>query len=152
MVTLNLSHFIDNREGKKTKFALEKCPDKGAFLEMSISSNLVSTVTGSDTMSMMSGMDNFDSMSIDSGPDSEFNFQQLEQNEEEEKKSKDVENTDVAIDSKKMMIRKRIISSIGKRTQNQQPTIKTIQEEKAEDEENDADDDARSVNSIIETG
>lgn len=42
---------------------MEKCPDPQGYLEFSISSSLISTAAGSDTMSMMSG---FDNMSIDS--------------------------------------------------------------------------------------
>lgn len=50
---------------------IDKCPDKDAYLEISVKSTFINQASGSDTMSMMSGMDN---MSCDSGPDTEFNF------------------------------------------------------------------------------
>lgn len=50
---------------------------------MAITSTLINTMTSSDTMSMLSGMDNFDNMSIDSTPDSEFNFKELDAEHED---------------------------------------------------------------------
>ena len=82
-VTINLSNYTESQS--KTKYSIEKCPDKNAFIEITVKSKLINAVTGSDTMSMMSGFENFDNMSIDSGPDSEFNFKELEKNDEEEK-------------------------------------------------------------------
>jgi len=52
MVTLNLSSYIsvDEKEKtytfKKTKFPIEKCPDKLAYLELSVTSTLISAVSG----------------------------------------------------------------------------------------------------------
>jgi predicted ester cyclase len=74
MVSVNLSHYIAQDESKKQRFAIDKCPDKSAYLELKISAKLIGAVTASDTMSMVSGFDNYDNMSIDSVPDSDFNF------------------------------------------------------------------------------
>ena len=53
---------------------LEKCPDKNAKVEFTIRSVLVSSdATGTETISLASG-----AMSIDSGPESCFDFQDLE--------------------------------------------------------------------------
>lgn len=49
---------------------LSKCPDKNATIEFILKSTLVSAnVTGAETLSMMS-----DALSNDSGPDSDFEF------------------------------------------------------------------------------
>lgn len=58
---------------------IEKCPDKNAYLEFTIYSQLISITSGSESMSMMSGIHGLvDGMSIDSGPDSEFKFADLD--------------------------------------------------------------------------
>ena len=92
MITLNLSHYIDAAASSKVKFAIEKCPDKNAYLEIAVHSTLLNAVTGSDTMSMMSGFDNYDSMSIEDGPNSEFDFKELEKDTKEEEKNLDQVN------------------------------------------------------------
>lgn len=48
---------------------LEKCPDKTATAKFSIKSQMISANIGSETASMMS-----DAISVDEGPQSEFNF------------------------------------------------------------------------------
>ena len=71
-MSLDLAEYLDNaREDQKQRLPIEKCPDADAYLEFTVRSTLISTVSGSDTMSMMSG---FDNMSIDSGPDTDFRF------------------------------------------------------------------------------
>jgi hypothetical protein len=53
---------------------LEKCPDEHALVEFTVYSLQVSsTATGSETMSLVS-----DALSVDSGPESEFDFNALE--------------------------------------------------------------------------
>ena len=71
---------------------------------MSLTSKLISQMTGSETMSMMSGFDNYDNASMDSGPDSEFNFEKMDQESknEEEKESKDVDHEPINVDNKKI--------------------------------------------------
>jgi hypothetical protein len=54
--------------------SIEKCPDKNAYLEFEIKSTLINVTSGSESMSMMSGAQGVDAMSIDSGPRSEFKF------------------------------------------------------------------------------
>ena len=72
MVDINLSHFIDQSvQGKKEKVPIDKCPDKDAYLVFSVKSTLINIASGSDTMSMMSGLDN---ISVDSGPETEYDF------------------------------------------------------------------------------
>ena len=56
---------------KKIKLPIEKCPDKNAYLEIMMKTTLINVASGSDAMSAISGLDG---MSMDSGPDSEFNF------------------------------------------------------------------------------
>ena len=59
---------------------IEKCPDANALLHFTVSSQLISITSGSETMSMMSGMcGGADAMSMDSGPDTEFKFQDLDE-------------------------------------------------------------------------
>ena len=70
-ISLNLANYVDCQdESDKITMTLEKCPDPNGYLEFSICSTLISTGV-SDTMSMMSG---FDTMSIDSTPDTNMNF------------------------------------------------------------------------------
>lgn len=53
---------------------LEKCPDKEAYIEFTVKSTLVKEQIGSgETLSMMS-----DVVSVDSGPESEYDFNDLE--------------------------------------------------------------------------
>ena len=50
---------------------IEKCPDKNSYLEIMMKTTLINVASGSDAMSAISGLDG---MSMDSGPDTEFNF------------------------------------------------------------------------------
>lgn len=91
MVCLNLASYINEQltaaagQGQAGSFKemlsmpIDKCPDKNALLHFTISSQLISITSGSETMSMMSGMCGADAMSIDSGPESEFRFQDLDE-------------------------------------------------------------------------
>ena len=99
MVTLDLSHYIDGDTSSKKKFMLEKCPDKTAYIELVVSSKLMNTMSGSESMSIMSGFENFDSMSIDSGPDSEFNFKEMEKEQEEDGVPRDVDLENIGIEA-----------------------------------------------------
>jgi hypothetical protein len=79
IVKLNLIDFIDHSNGatknsSRQQVPLEKCPDKNAFVEFTIWSVLVSSnASGSETISMAS-----EAMSVDSGPESEFDFGDME--------------------------------------------------------------------------
>ncbi len=56
----------------------EKCPDKEAKIEFQVKCTLVSdSLSNNDALSQIS-----DAMSIDSGPESEFEFNDFEKNEE----------------------------------------------------------------------
>ena len=76
---VNLVEFIDSsneptKNGQRQRLSLEKCPDKNAKVEFTIRSVLVSAnATGTETISMASG-----AMSVDSGPDSVFDFGDLD--------------------------------------------------------------------------
>ena len=59
---------------ENVKFTIEKCPDKKAFLIINIANTLINVISGSESMSMMSGVVGADVMSMDSGPESEFKF------------------------------------------------------------------------------
>ena len=57
---------------------LEKCPDKSATIEFTLKTTLVAANAGSDSISQMS-----DAVSAyDSGPESEFAFEDFHKNEE----------------------------------------------------------------------
>ena len=74
MIALNLAEYIDDNSDnfKRVKVPIQKCPDKNASLEFSIRAKFISILSAAgDTMSMMSGLE---SMSIDSGPETEFEF------------------------------------------------------------------------------
>ena len=79
IVKVNLVEFADaangpSKNGQRQKLPLEKCPDKNANVEFTIRSVLVSSdATGTETISLASG-----AMSVDSGPESCFDFQDLE--------------------------------------------------------------------------
>ena len=60
--------------GVRQSLKLEKCPDEFAVVEFTVYSLQVSaSASGSETMSLVS-----DAMSVDSGPESEFDFNALE--------------------------------------------------------------------------
>ena len=76
IVKVNLVDFIEatsagaEKIGVVQKLKLEKCPDQNANIQFTVRSVLVSSgATGSETMSMGS-----DAISVDSGPESEFDF------------------------------------------------------------------------------
>ena len=52
---------------------LDKCPDKQAFIQFTLRATLINSASGSETASMMSC-----DMSVDSGPESEYNFDDFE--------------------------------------------------------------------------
>lgn len=58
--------------GQRLKLPLEKCPDKAAYVEITVTSIMVGSA--GDTTSTLSGLDN---LSVGSEPDSEFNFADL---------------------------------------------------------------------------
>jgi len=76
---LNLIDFIDHSNAatkncNRQQVSLEKCPDKNAYVEFTIRSILVTAnASGSETISMAS-----EAMSVDSGPESEFDFGDME--------------------------------------------------------------------------
>ena len=57
---------------------VDKCPDAEAYMTFVVSSSCINITSGSETMSMMSGVMGADVMSIDSGPETEFNFQDID--------------------------------------------------------------------------
>ena len=50
-----------------------------------MTAKLINVMSGSETMSMMSGVLGADALSMDSGPESHFNFEDLDKNKEESK-------------------------------------------------------------------
>jgi hypothetical protein len=72
LVNLNLASYLENEQ--RLKLPIEKCPDKNATLEFVVRSSFINQTSGSESMSMMSGVCGADVMSIDSGPESEFRF------------------------------------------------------------------------------
>ena len=71
VVKLNLLEFLDG--SSKRKVPLEKCPDKQACVEFSMKTTLINNMgTSSETQSMMSC-----DVSVDSGPESEYDFGDL---------------------------------------------------------------------------
>ena len=83
IVKLNLIDYIDGPEskmGSRQVLKLEKCPDEHAVVEFTVKSIQVSaTGSGSETLSLAS-----DALSVDSGPESEFDFDTLDQLQTEE--------------------------------------------------------------------
>jgi hypothetical protein len=72
----------------------------------------------SDTLSMTSGFDNFDNVSMDSCPDSEYNFKDLNDDGEEMKiNERDLDSENIGVDNSRLVkqFRKRIVSSQGRR-------------------------------------
>lgn len=78
MVEISLSNYLEKEIYSKIKLSITKCPDPEAFIVLSLSNTLINVTSGSETMSMMSGAVGADVMSMDSGPESEFKFQDLE--------------------------------------------------------------------------
>ncbi len=91
IVKINLGTFIEEQsqpggtEGSKVqKMMLEKCPDKNAFIEFSLQTTLVSAnATGQDNLSQMSEAQSM----YDSGPESEFDFQDFLEEEKDDTRS-----------------------------------------------------------------
>jgi hypothetical protein len=71
IVRINLADFMIDSSEKTLQ--LDKCPDKDAALTFSFKATLISENASSDALSMMS-----DVMSIDSGPESDYDFDDLE--------------------------------------------------------------------------
>lgn len=87
IVKLNLIEFIDgsvnHKMGVRQSLKLEKCPDEHAVVDFTVKSiQVTAAATGSETMSLVS-----DALSVDSGPESEFDFEALEKPQVEESKS-----------------------------------------------------------------
>jgi hypothetical protein len=80
IVKVNLADFIEDKDngglnGERQTFSLEKCPDKTANMQMTMRTTLVSSnAAGSDAISCMMS----DIQSVDSGPESEYNFGDFE--------------------------------------------------------------------------
>jgi hypothetical protein len=72
MCYLNLSDYLAQDSFKNVKAKIVKCPDENAFLTFDIGNKLINVTSGSETMSMMSGVIGADAMSMDSGPESFF--------------------------------------------------------------------------------
>ena len=70
MVNLNLGTYLAQEKYEGVSCKIEKCPDKEATLVFSVFNTLINVTSGSETMSMMSGLCGPEVMSIDSGPDS----------------------------------------------------------------------------------
>ena len=87
---------------------LEKCPDKKARINFMLRSQLVSISTGSECTSVMSGMRGVEIASIDSGPNSEFRFKDIDQEKQRKKLPE-------AIDPAKLEMAEAIIDSDGQR-------------------------------------
>ena len=51
---------------------LDKCPDTEAYIVFSVSNTMINITSGSETMSMMSGVMGADAISTGSGPVTEF--------------------------------------------------------------------------------
>mmetsp|Transcript_38978 Transcript_38978/g.59266 ORF Transcript_38978/g.59266 Transcript_38978/m.59266 type:complete len:233 (+) Transcript_38978:223-921(+) len=135
MVALNLANYISFDEKakvntfKRERFPIERCPDKDSFLELEMRSTLISATAGSEAMSLMSG---FDNMSIDSGPDSEFNFAEMESQQEKMPEQQDIEGGfEVKKPSGAGAFRRRFITA-GKRPSGK-PTMPEVEEKKEED-------------------
>lgn len=79
IVKINLGTFIEEQSvsaaGPSIKtMPLEKCPDKTATIEFSLKTTLVSAnASGQDNLSQMSDVQS--NMDMDSGPESEFDFE-----------------------------------------------------------------------------
>ena len=87
MINLNLSDYIADKTYENIKVPLIKCPDEGAYVIFSITSSLINITSGSETMSMMSGVGP-EVMSMGSGPESEFKFADLEKDKKKLEEAK----------------------------------------------------------------
>lgn len=96
MVNLNLVDFVHEtpsqenwKFSKQVEVPLEKCPDKNAKIRFKLSSQLISISTGSETTSVMSGLRGLDVASIDSGPNSQFKFADIDSERKDPEKNID---------------------------------------------------------------
>ena len=78
MINVNLADYIDENMSKIQKLPIEKCPDKSASLEFKIKCCLISEIQGSENMSSMSG---FNDLDVDSDPETEFRFENIDKEE-----------------------------------------------------------------------
>ena len=80
IVKINLADYVEDKDngglnGERQTLSLEKCPDKTANMQMTLRTTLVSSnAAGSDAISCMIS----DIQSVDSGPESEYNFGDFE--------------------------------------------------------------------------
>jgi hypothetical protein len=86
IVKLNLIDYLEgepmSKMGTRQSLKLEKCPDEHAVVEFTVRTITVSNAaTGSETMSMLS-----EALSVDSGPESEFDFDAFVKPSPEEQK------------------------------------------------------------------
>lgn len=77
MVTIDLGDYLAEARYENVKIKVVKCPDPNAFFTFNISNTLINVTSGSETMSMMSGAKALSSM--DSDPESAYNFKELEE-------------------------------------------------------------------------
>lgn len=74
VVKINLLDFIEATQGRKCQSGMEKCPDKSANISYTIKTTPINNMGGqSECQSMMSA----DVQSVDSGCDSEYDFNDL---------------------------------------------------------------------------
>ena len=111
MLTVNLADYIDEDMSKIQKLPIDKCPDKGASFEFKITCQLISVIQGSENMSTMSG---FNDLDVDSDPETEFRFENIDKEEAKEKPQ----------------FRRRVLKSGFKK----EPSAPIVEEEKNEDE------------------
>ena len=72
MCHLNLADYLGQEMTTGVRVPIEKCPDEEAYLTFDIGTKLINMMSGSETMSMMSGVLGADVMSMDSGAGSFF--------------------------------------------------------------------------------
>ena len=112
MIQVNLADYIDEDMSKIEKLPIDKCPDKAASLEFKISCTLISVIQGSENMSTMSG---FNDLDVDSDPETEFRFENIDKEEPKEKPQ----------------FRRRVLKVSGFK---KEQTAPIVEEEKVEDE------------------
>ena len=113
MITVNLADYIDEEMNKIQKLPIDKCPDKAASLEFKITCQLISVIQGSENMSTMSG---FNDLDVDSDPETEFRFENIDKEESKEKPQ----------------FRRRVLKSVS--GFKKESTAPIVEEEKNEDE------------------
>lgn len=78
MISVNLADYINDEIGKIQKIPIDKCPDKNATLEFRLKGMLISEIQASENMSTMSG---FNDLDVDSDPETEFRFENIDKEE-----------------------------------------------------------------------